>query len=346
MRPVPGRPPPPPPTVASIEPTTPKVISVDRVEEPLKLEDEPVEDAEAVAVEASPEEPLKLEEESAEDAVKEEPLKLEEEPEGPDEPEKTPEDGEFEEVQQPPKQEPKGRMSWMLSRSYPPPPPHARTRPGKPAMEPITFPLGDHLVSEVEGGLSCRKCGRTTPLSEADKFAGTPCGSTQNTQATPEPPAQCDICRTGLGVHPTPILDPLTRALNRKTLCESCFKDYLRMLRYAGPQVVRAKARAPPNGAWFSYGENNSVLFQQIGGIWPCPSCQEFYENLYDLAAHFVQKHPDIANRANEKIIINVDGKPVEALKTPQGYMVCPCGYLAENERHFSYHYSRDHGKA
>jgi uncharacterized C2H2 Zn-finger protein len=127
---------------------------------------------------------------------------------------------------------------------------------------------------------------------------------------------------------------------------DNCFKDYLRILRFSGPRFGRVKARAPPNGVWFSYGENaGSILFTQISGIWPCPACDEFYENLYDAVTHFAEKHPELANKPNEKVTVEVDGKPVEALKTTQGYLVCPCGFLAENVKHFSYHYSRDHGQ-
>jgi hypothetical protein len=60
---------------------------------------------------------------------------------------------------------------------------------------------------------------------------------------------------------------------------------------------------------------------------------------------HFSQKHPEIANKPNEKIIEDVNGKQVETLRNPQGYLVCPCGFLAENARHYSYHYSKDHGE-
>ena len=143
------------------------------------------------------------------------------------------------------------------------------------------------------------------------------------------------------------MLDPITNQINKKLLCDTCFKDYLKILRFSGPRFGRVKARAPPNGVWFSYGENaGSILFTQISGTWPCPACDEFYENLYDVVTHFAEKHPELANKPNEKIIEDVNGKPVETLRTTQGYLVCSCGFLAENAKHFSYHYSRDHGQA
>ncbi len=141
----------------------------------------------------------------------------------------------------------------------------------------------------------------------------------------------------------TPVLDPLTGRIAGKLLCRSCFKDYLRVLRFSGPRFGRARARVPPEGVWFSYGDDNSVLFTQIGGMWPCPSCEEFFENLYDVVMHYSRRHPEIAGRANEKITVNIDGKPVEALKTGQGYLICPCGFVAENERHLASHYINSH---
>jgi len=203
--------------------------------------------------------------------------------------------------------------------------------------------------------LTCQKCGRSASLSEADKFAETRCGPeerpTQTTQQqAPTPPVTarpaCDICKAREAQNKTPILDPLTSRIAEKLLCDACFKDYLRILRFSGPRFGRVKARAPPNGVWFSYGENaGSILFTQISGMWPCPACDEFYENLYDAVTHFAEKHPELANKPNEKVTVDVDGKPVEVLKTTQGYLVCPCGFLAENAKHFSYHYSRDHGE-
>jgi hypothetical protein len=38
-----------------------------------------------------------------------------------------------------------------------------------------TFPLGNHVVVELDGELSCTKCGKTAPLSEADKLAEAAC---------------------------------------------------------------------------------------------------------------------------------------------------------------------------
>ena len=141
----------------------------------------------------------------------------------------------------------------------------------------------------------------------------------------------------------TPVLDPLTGHVVCKLLCRSCLKDYLRILRFSGPRFGRVRARAPPEGVWFSYGENSSILFKQIGGVWPCPSCEEFFENLYGLAIHYAEKHPETANKANEKVTVNIDGKPVEALKTGQGYLICRCGFLAEYERHLASHYINSH---
>jgi uncharacterized C2H2 Zn-finger protein len=219
-------------------------------------------------------------------------------------------------------------------------------------MEPMAFPLGEHLVTEADGRLTCQNCGRSASLSEADKFAETRCGQERPSQTTqqqvPTSPVTakpaCDICKAHEAQNKTPILDPLTNRIQPKLLCGNCFKDYLRILRFSGPRFGRVKARAPPNGVWFSYGENaGSILFTQISGTWPCPACDEFYENLYDAVTHFAEKHPELANKPNEKIIEDVNGKPVETLRTSQGYLVCPCGFLAENAKHFSYHYSHDH---
>jgi hypothetical protein len=120
------------------------------------------------------------------------------------------------------------------------------------------------LVVEYEGRLSCRKCSGITSLEEADKFAEIPCSANkQQIASQPEqeigrPSKQsCDICRAGEGREKTPILDPTTGQINQKLLCGNCFKDYLRILRFSGPRFGRVKARAPPNGVWFSYGENN-----------------------------------------------------------------------------------------
>jgi hypothetical protein len=114
----------------------------------------------------------------------------------------------------------------------------------------------------------------------------------------------------GEGREKTPILDPTTGQINQKLLCGNCFKDYLRILRFSGPRFGRVKARAPPNGVWFSYGENaGSILFTQISGMWPCPACDEFYENLYDVVTHFAAKHTEIANKPNERVTVDIDGK-------------------------------------
>jgi hypothetical protein len=104
------------------------------------------------------------------------------------------------------------------------------------------------------------------------------------------------------------------------------------------------KARAPPNGVWFSYGENaGSILFTQISGMWPCPACDEFYENLYDVITHFAAKHTEIANKPNEKVTVDVEGKQVETLGTAQGYLICICGFVAENDRQLAKHYINSH---
>ncbi len=222
------------------------------------------------------------------------------------------------------------------------------TRPGRPVMEPaeVAFPLGEHLVVEAEGGLSCRRCGRAVPLVEANKLAEAPCtaNTSHQIQRPPEradtqpPNMTCDACRSRAGVEKTPILDPITQTINPKLLCEDCFKDYLKILRFSGPRFGRGKARALPSSVWYNYGESSSILFTQIGGSWPCPSCDEFYENLYDVVTHFTKRHPEIANKPSEKATVNIDGETVEALKTAQGYLICYCGYTAENERQLAYH--------
>ena len=136
--------------------------------------------------------------------------------------------------------------------------------------------------------------------------------------------------------------DLLTGIIGGKQLCQGCFSDYLKILRNAGPRVGRVKARAPPGKVWFSYGESY-VLFEELAGVWPCPSCEEFYETLYDVVIHYLQRHPEMANKANERITVKIDGKPVEVLKTAQGYLICPCGFVAENERHLANHYINSH---
>jgi hypothetical protein len=209
-------------------------------------------------------------------------------------------------------------------------------------MEPITFPLGEHLVVEAEGRLSCRKCGRTVSLGEADKLAETHC-TTTNRQQNTENRHPCDVCRGGEGVEDTPMLDPLTGRIDRKLLCRNCFNDYLRILRFSGPRFGRVRAKTPPEGIWFSYGENNNILFTQIGGVWPCPSCQEFYENLYETVIHYSERHPEIANKPNERITVDIEGKTIKVLKTAQGYLICPCGFVAENDKHLAKHYINSH---
>jgi hypothetical protein len=206
------------------------------------------------------------------------------------------------------------------------------------------------LVFETEGRLSCRKCGGMASLEEADKFAEIPCSAnkqqitSQPEQAVGKPSKQsCGICKAGEGREKTPILDPTTGQINEKLLCGNCFKDYLKILRFSGPRFGRVKARAPPNGVWFSYGENNNILFTQISGMWPCPACDEFYENLYDVVTHFAAKHTEIANKPNEKVSGNIDGKTVETLRTAQGYLICQCGFVADNRKHLTIHYINSH---
>jgi hypothetical protein len=127
-------------------------------------------------------------------------------------------------------------------------------------------------------------------------------------------------------------------------VCGNCLKDYLKILRFSGPRFGRVKARAPPNGVWFSYGENaGSILFTQISGTWPCPACDEFFDDMYSVVVHFSEKHPRMANKPVEKVSVDVGGKPVEAMLTAQGYVICQCGFTAENVKHFTYHYDRDH---
>jgi hypothetical protein len=220
-------------------------------------------------------------------------------------------------------------------------------KPATEPTEPIAFPLGEHLVIESDGRLTCQKCGRSASLSEADKLAETKCGQEEPVQTTQQQASsKCDVCKAHEAQNKTPILDPLTNRVQPKLLCGNCFKDYRRILRFSGPRFGRVKARAPPNGVWFSYGENaGSILFTQISGTWPCPACDEFYENLYDAVTHFAEKHPDLANKPNEKIIEDVNGKTVEVLRTAQGYLICQCGFLAENIKHFAHHYNHDHGK-
>jgi hypothetical protein len=206
------------------------------------------------------------------------------------------------------------------------------------------------LVVEYECKLSCRKCGGMASLEEANKFAEMPCATSkqqiasQPERAVGKPIKQsCAICKAGEGRDKAPILDPTTAQINQKLLCGSCFKDYLKILRFSGPRFGRVKARAPPNGVWFSYGENNNILFTQISGMWPCPACDEFYENLYDVVTHFAAKHTEIANKPNGRVTVDVDGKTVETLRTAEGYLICICGFVAENDRHLAKHYINSH---
>jgi DNA-directed RNA polymerase subunit M/transcription elongation factor TFIIS len=222
-------------------------------------------------------------------------------------------------------------------------------------MMPVTFPLGEHLVSEADGMLVCKKCGRSTQITEADKFAETECETktSQETVLTPKTVQtqpqqknerqQCATCRLGEGKNEAPMLDPMTNQINKKLLCDNCFKDYLKILRFSGPRLGRVKARAPPDGVWFSYGENNNILFTQISGVWPCPACDEFYENLYEVVTHFATKHTEIADKQNEKMTVDVDGKPVEVLRTAQGCLICQCGFVADNKKHLTSHYVNSH---
>jgi protein-arginine kinase activator protein McsA len=136
--------------------------------------------------------------------------------------------------------------------------PPCLTRPGKlETMMPVTFPLGEHLVSEADGMLVCQKCGRSTQITEADKFADTECETktSQETVLTPKivqtqpqqknERQQCATCRLGEGKNEAPMLDPMTNQINKKLLCDNCFKDYLKILRFSGPRFGRVKVRAP-----------------------------------------------------------------------------------------------------
>ncbi len=207
----------------------------------------------------------------------------------------------------------------------------------------VEFPLGEHLVVEVDGVLSCRLCGGKAPIEESDKFAEKPCskanGAVEKTATTADRCAACGSATELIGV---PMLDPLTKTLSRRLLCRGCYGDYLKILRNAGPRVGRFKARAPPGKIWFSFGESY-VLFEELGGAWPCPSCDQFFDDLYDVAVHFAEKHPELANKPLEKAVLNVEGEKVEVPRTFQG-LACPyCGFFAENERHLTYHIQHDH---
>jgi hypothetical protein len=261
--------------------------------------------------------------------------------EKPKEPLKLEEESTEEETEEAEVQEPRGWCTTFIFTTHPYTIDAAQ--PGRPAIEPdpTGFPLGDHMVVEAEGRLSCLKCGREASLTEADKFAETPCKTEKDagkpTQTVPQT-SRCVAC-TLPAVAEAPMLDPMSKAVKKKMMCGNCYNDYLRILRRSGPQVGRVRARAPPDGVWFSFGDSGYVLLQRMGGVWPCPACDEFFDSLYDVVAHFTEKHPEYANVTPEKVSI----AGVETVKTFQGF-VCPyCGFFAENERHLTYHVDHDH---
>ena len=55
------------------------------------------------------------------------------------------------------------------------PPGAVTAKPQKGTELGNAFPLGKHVVVELNGELSCTKCGKKAPISEPDKLAGAPC---------------------------------------------------------------------------------------------------------------------------------------------------------------------------
>lgn len=111
--------------------------------------------------------------------------------------------------------------------------------------------------------------------------------------------------------------------------CDACSNDYLRLLRQ-GPSLGHGKGRLPPDSYYF---DSLRTVFQRLGGVFPCPACEEFYEDLYGVVQHFSQKHRELLQEPKDD---EIEGVP--AVKTWQFLWCKKCLKYFENERHFRSH--------
>lgn len=131
-----------------------------------------------------------------------------------------------------------------------------------------------------------------------------------------------------------PSYDPITMTFKDLCLCDGCANDYLNILRRSGPALGKMRGRIPANGYWFNL---YNTVFQELAGTYPCPACDQFFDDLYSAVKHFGEKHID-KTKAPEEVVI--DGVP--ALRTWQYIWCTKCLRFFENERHFRSHL-RDH---
>ncbi|MEM4417505.1 MAG: hypothetical protein QXD32_05560, partial [Nitrososphaerota archaeon] len=155
----------------------------------------------------------------------------------------------------------------------------------------MVFPVGGHLVAETLDStgettvLTCIRCGLTAPLTDSERMTNTPCG-----QQTPSREAvRCVSCgRPATGT--APFWDSITMALDIRSVCDSCYDGWLRMLR-KGPEV-RPRVYGRGRGYYF---QPLNTWFEEMAGTWPCPACEEFFDSFTDVVNHFADKHPDKA---------------------------------------------------
>ncbi len=197
----------------------------------------------------------------------------------------------------------------------------------------LVYEFHGHLVVEEaannnESVLRCVRCGATVPLMEASSLMEKPCQEKRD-----NPPTLCGCGRRVTKLMPS--YDPITMTFKDLRLCDACANDYINILRRSGPPLGRMKGRIPTNSYWFDL---YNTVFMELGDAFPCPACEQFFDDLYSVVKHFGEKHPDKALDKPREIII--DG--FEAVATWQ-YIWCKrCLRFFENERHFRSHL-RDH---
>jgi hypothetical protein len=117
-------------------------------------------------------------------------------------------------------------------------------------------------------------------------------------------------------------------------VCDGCYSDWMRMLR-RGPEI-RPRVYGRGRGYYF---QPLNTWFEEIGGAWPCPACDQFYDSFTEVVRHFAGRHPEKASSGVEEAAI----EGVRAYRCWQG-LYCQCGWLCENENHLLYHFRREHG--
>lgn len=177
------------------------------------------------------------------------------------------------------------------------------------------------MVVEEEGVLRCVRCGASVSLTEAPTLAGMRCNDDRNNEVL-----KCQACRRP-ATQKLPLINFKGEFEDFNT-CDACANDYLRLLRQ-GPSLGHGKGRLPPDSYYF---DSLRTVFQRLGGVFPCPACDEVCENLYDAVKHFYDKHHDKPSLVE----IEIDGIP--ALKTWQYIWCRRCLRWFENERHFRSH--------